>query len=49
MILSDTKSKIRIKEKPCRHVVKMSFPNAEQNDNISQILPEDKPHHEDTA
>lgn len=41
--------KIWIKEKPCRHVVMMSFPSAEQNDNIFQILPVDKSHHEDTA
>jgi hypothetical protein len=47
--LSNTKRKIWIEKKPCKHAAMMSFPNAEQNDNIFQILPEDKYHHEDTA
>lgn len=47
--LSNTESKIWIKEKPCKHAEMMSFPNAERNDNIFQILPMDKYHHEDTA
>jgi len=49
MTLFNTESKLWIKEKPCKHAAMMSFPSAEQNDNIFQILPEDKYHHVDTA
>ena len=49
MILSNAESKIWIEDKPCKHAVMMSFPSAEQNDNIFQNLPVDKSHHEDTA